>query len=94
MRLRIFRMLDLIAHGADGHGLVHLLLNSAAEIGFASDGEERGWIPAALPPLRMLAGPIQHFLGTEGIQGRSVLGYQRISTTTRLFPPAGKIKCC
>ena len=37
----IFRMLDLIAHGADGHGPVHLLLTSAAEIGFAWDGEER-----------------------------------------------------
>ena len=32
---RIFRMLDLIAHGAPGHGPVHLLLISAAEIGFA-----------------------------------------------------------
>ena len=32
---RIFRMLDLIAHGADGHGPAHLLLVSAADIGFA-----------------------------------------------------------
>ena len=48
-------MLDLIAHGADGHGPVHLLLVSAAEIGFAWDREERGWIRAALLPLRMLA---------------------------------------
>ena len=32
---RIFRMLDLISRGAQGHGPVHLLLISAAEIGFA-----------------------------------------------------------
>ena len=48
-----FRMLDLIAHCADGHGPVHLLLVSAAEIGFAWDGAEGGWIRAApsLPAL-------------------------------------------
>ena len=38
-----------------------LLLISAAEIGFVWDGEQQGWIRAALPALRMLAGPIQHF---------------------------------
>ena len=32
---RIFRMLDLVSRGAHGHGPVHLLLISAAEIGFA-----------------------------------------------------------
>ena len=34
---RIFRMLDLISRGAQGHGPVHLLLISAAELGFARD---------------------------------------------------------
>ena len=43
--------------GAQGHGLVHLLLTSASELGFASDGEVR----VSLPPLRMMTGPIQHF---------------------------------
>ena len=57
---RIFRMLDLIAHGADGQGTVQLLLISAAELGFAWDGGQQGWVRAALPPLRMLSGPIQH----------------------------------
>ena len=32
---RIFRMLDLISRGAQGHGPVHLLLIYAAELGFA-----------------------------------------------------------
>ena len=32
---RVFHMLDLIGHGPDGHGPVHLLLTSDAEIGFA-----------------------------------------------------------
>ena len=45
-----FRMLDLIFRGAEGHGPVHLLLTSAAELGFAWDGEEKGWVRAALPP--------------------------------------------
>ena len=58
---RIFRMLDLISRGAQGHGPVHLLLTSAAEIGFAWDGDEKGWVRVSLPPLRMMAGPIQHF---------------------------------
>ena len=58
---RIFRMLDLISRGAQGHGPVHLLLISAAEIGFAWDGDEKGWVRVSLPPLRMMAGPVQHF---------------------------------
>ena len=57
---RIFRMLDLISRGAQGHGPVHLLLTSAAELGFAWDADEQGWIRVSLPPLRMMAGPIQH----------------------------------
>ena len=58
---RIFRMLDLISRGAQGHGPVHLLLISAAELGFAWDGNEHGWVRVSLPSLRMIAGPIQHF---------------------------------
>ena len=58
---RIFQMLDLISRGAQGHGPVHLLLISPAELGFAWDGDEKGWVRVSLPPLRMMAGPIQHF---------------------------------
>ena len=54
-------MVDLISRGAQGHGPVHLLLTSAAELGFAWDGEEKGWVRAALPPPKMMTGPIQHF---------------------------------
>ena len=39
---RIYRMLDLISRGAQGHGPVHLILMSAAEQGFAWDGAEHG----------------------------------------------------
>ena len=42
-------MLDLISRGAQGHGLVHLLLIPAAELGFAWDGEEKGWVRVSLP---------------------------------------------
>ena len=58
---RIFRMLDLISWGAQGHGPIHLLLVSAAELGFASDGDEKGWVRVSHPPLRMMSGPVQHF---------------------------------
>ena len=47
-------MLDLIAHGAEGHGPVHLL-------GLPLMGCEQGWIRVALPPLRVLSGSVQHF---------------------------------
>ena len=33
----------------------------AAGIGFAWDGEQQGWIRAALPPQRMLSGAMRHF---------------------------------
>ena len=58
---RIFRMMDLISRGAQGHGPVHLLLISAAELGFAWDGAEKGWVRVSLTPLRMMTGPVQHF---------------------------------
>ena len=57
---KIFRMLDLISRGAQGHGPIHLLLTSAAELGFAWDGDEKGWVRVSLPPLRMMTGPLQH----------------------------------
>ena len=58
---RIFRMLDLISRGAQGRGPVHILLISAAELGFAWDGEEKGWVRVSVPLLRMMSGPVQHF---------------------------------
>ena len=53
-------MLDLISRRAQGHGPVHLL-TSAAELGFAWAGEEKGWVRVSLPPLRMMTGAVQHF---------------------------------
>ena len=47
--------------GAQGHDPIHLLLISAAELGFAWDGDEKGWVRVSLPPLRMMSGPVQHF---------------------------------
>ena len=47
--LRFFRMLDLIAHGDAGNRPVHLILTSAAEIGFASDGGEKALCPGCPP---------------------------------------------
>ena len=58
---RIFRLFDLAAAGSPGHGAVHLLISSTLEIFFAWDSEQEGWIRAGLPPLRMMAEPVQHF---------------------------------
>ena len=58
---RIFRMLYFTSRGAEGHGPVHILLISAAELGSAWDGAEQGWVRVSLPPLRMMTGPVQHF---------------------------------
>ena len=61
MRRYLAYCLDLISRGAQGHVPVHLLLISAADFGFAWDGEEKGWVRGSLPPLRMITGPVQHF---------------------------------
>ena len=59
---RIFRLLDYASTGSPAHGgPSHLLLQSAEELGFFWDSEQAGWIRPGLPPLRMMAGPIQHF---------------------------------
>ena len=79
---RIFRMLDLISLGAQGHGPVHLLLLSAAELGFAWDGAEKGWVRVSLPPLRMMTGPVQHFFS-------SILDAWRFSVFAKLSERKG-----
>ena len=58
----VFGLLDLIAvYGAGGHGTTHLLAKSAAGLGFVWDGDQVRWLRPGLPPMRMLAGPLQHF---------------------------------
>ena len=61
-------MLDLISRGAQGHGRTHLLLISAAELGFAWDGAERGyddWACAALAVPCFCQSEWKGFLGGE-----------------------------
>ena len=53
-------MLDLISRCAQGHGPIHLLLIFVAELGFAWDGNEHGWVQVSFPPLRMMTGSVQH----------------------------------
>ena len=55
-------MLDLVSRCSSGSWSCSIfLLTSASELGFAWDGEEKGWVRASLPLLRMMTGPIQHF---------------------------------
>ena len=47
--------------GCPGHGPVHLLAASAAEIGFTWDPDALAWFRPRLPLLSNLAGLLQHF---------------------------------
>ena len=58
-----FRLLDYASTGSLGHGPIHLLVESAQEIGLYWDSEQAGWTRPGLPPLHMMTGPIQHFRG-------------------------------
>ena len=102
-------MLDLISRGAQGHGPVHLL-NSAAELGFAWNGDEKGWVRVSLPPLRMMSGPVQHFRTATleawhfqvfpSFLNAKVFGVWNLLISKALYnyltrPTCGnKIKCC
>ena len=67
----IWRSCRFIA-GCPGHGPAHLLVESAAEIGFLWSPDLVGWVLEGLPDLRNLAGPIQHFRAAvlEGWRGK------------------------
>ena len=57
----VYRMIDCAAGGCPGHGAAHLLVESAAEVGFQRDPDVLGWERPGLPALSTLAGPVQHF---------------------------------
>ena len=91
-------MLDLISRGSQGHGPVHLLLISAAELGFAWDGAEQGWVRVSLPPLRQMTGPVQHFyfsfldacsVSAKLFERKGFRGVEHADFQGSLFPPAG-----
>ena len=58
---RVYRLLVMVSHGCPGHGPVHLLFASAAEIGFKWDPVALAWSRPGLLLLSNLAGPDQHF---------------------------------
>ena len=58
---RVYRLLEMVSEGCPGHGPIHLLSASAAEVGFRWDPVDMGWSRPGLPLLSNLAGPIQHF---------------------------------
>ena len=58
---RVYRLLGTAAEGRPGHGPAHLLIQSAAEIGFRWDPENLAWDRPGLPLLSNLSDPIQHF---------------------------------
>ena len=58
---RVYRLLEMVGEGCPGHGPIHLLSASAAEIGFRWDPLGMGWAPPGWPLLSNLAAPVQHF---------------------------------
>ena len=58
---RACRLLEMVGEGCPGHGPIHLLVASAAEIGFRWDPLTLAWSRPGLPLLSNLVGPIQHF---------------------------------
>ena len=58
---RVYRLLEHVADGCPGHGPAHLLVISAAEIGFVWSPDLIGWVRDGLPIVSIVAGPIQHF---------------------------------
>ena len=58
---RVYRLLEMVGDGCPGHGPIHLLSSSAAEIGFRWNPDALAWMRPGLPMLNNLAGPIQHF---------------------------------
>ena len=87
-----------------------LAMASAAELGVEWDGEQQGWIRAALRPLRMIAGPFQHFQSAifeawqpkvsaqlaerEGFRGAQFLDVRRSQQLLSLPTCGNEIKCC
>ena len=59
---RVYRLLERSAEGCPGHGPVHLLLQSAAAIGFHWDSLELAWCRPGLPLLSNLSGPFSIFV--------------------------------
>ena len=107
---RIFRMPDLISRGAQGHGPIHPPFISAAELGFAWDGGEKGCVRVSLPPLRMITGPVQHFRSAildawrfsvfsrlserKGFLGGSLLIFTALYNCLPRPTCGNEIKCC
>ena len=58
---RVYRLLEMVREGCPGHGPVHLLFASAAEIDFRWDPLALAWSRPGWPLLSNLAGPVQHF---------------------------------
>ena len=57
----VYRLLEVVSKGSPGHGHVHLLSASAAEVGFRWDPLSLSWTRLGLLLLSNLAGPVKHF---------------------------------
>ena len=56
----VYRLLETVGEGCPGHGPIHLLSSSAAEIGFLWNPIALAWVRPGFALLSNLAGTIQH----------------------------------
>ena len=57
----VYSLLRVVAAGTPGHGQVHLLLSSAASLGFSWDSDLCVWLRPRLPALCQISSPFQFF---------------------------------
>ena len=84
---RVSHLLGVVSGGCPGHGPIHLLSASAAEIGFRWDSHALAWIRPGLPFLCNLAGPIQHFRAVWSAGALPKRGRLVLAVRDRAFLP-------
>ena len=86
---RAYRLLELVGEGCPGHGPIHLLSASAAQIGFRWDPLTLAWSRPGLPLLSNLAGPINMlrllFLMSGGIRLLLIFTVGRVLMMSPVF---------
>ena len=86
---KVYRLLYRVAEGCPGNGPAHLLVASAAQIGFQWDSRQLGWERLGFPVLSKLAGRNLHFRAAVPEARRVRLPLTYVSGRTPVGPLAG-----
>ena len=86
----VHRMLEIVRDGCPGQGPVHLLVASAAGIGFEWDPHMSGWARPGLPGLSNVAGPMQH-LRSAILDAWLIFALARVFVVASLLDPCSSL---